>query len=169
MRRTIAYVLENPGLTARRDVIKFFNFWQLERSLVAGLSRGWWGNLSTRAVLIVTFVVFGSYVAAMMSGILAFASSPPTDRQLHWYLLLVTGFICAVHTVVFGHSRYHLALMPLLLVYAGRFFSDPWSIWRQRRTTAFWVGAAVCVLLLGGWTWEIVFVEFARFRSQVLH
>jgi hypothetical protein len=169
MRRTIKYVLENPGLTAKRDVIKFFNFWQLERSVVAGLSRGWWGNLPTIAVLLVTVVVFGSYVAAMIGGIMAFAATRPHDRRLHWYLLLLTGFICAVHTAVFGHSRYHLALMRLILIYAGRFVSDPQSIWRERRTVAFWAGAAVGGLLLGSWVWEIGFVELERFRSHVLH
>jgi 4-amino-4-deoxy-L-arabinose transferase-like glycosyltransferase len=168
MRRTVAYVLENPGLTAQRDVVKFFNFWQLERSIVAGLGRGYWGNLPTWGVLLVMVVIFGSYTAAMASGVMAFAAAPPVARRLHWFLLLVVGFVCAVHTAVFGHSRYHLALMPLVSIYSARFFADPALIWSRRRSVAFWSGMAVCLLLIGGWAYEIVFVELERFRVQIL-
>jgi 4-amino-4-deoxy-L-arabinose transferase-like glycosyltransferase len=79
MRRTVNFVLENPGLTAKRDVVKFFNFWQLERSIVAGLGRGWWGNLPTWAILLVAGLILGSYSLAMISGVAAFAAAPPAD------------------------------------------------------------------------------------------
>jgi 4-amino-4-deoxy-L-arabinose transferase-like glycosyltransferase len=31
----IGYVLANPGITLKRDMVKFFNFWQLERTFLA--------------------------------------------------------------------------------------------------------------------------------------
>ena len=38
----------NPELTARRSAVKFCDFWGLERELVAGADRGWFGPLSRR-------------------------------------------------------------------------------------------------------------------------
>jgi hypothetical protein len=34
-------------------------------------------------------------------------------------VLLAIVFVCALHVVVFGHPRYRLPLMPLLMLYAG--------------------------------------------------
>ncbi len=168
MHRTIQYVLDNPGLTTQRDLVKFLNFWQLERSIAAGLSRGWWGDIPTWAILLTTLIIFGSYAILLLSGVMAFTAAPPTDRRMHWFMLLLVGFVCAIHTVVFGHSRYHLVLMPLILIYAGRFFADPRSIWSRRGSISFWIGALVCGVLLGGWIWEIGFIELERVRTQVL-
>ena len=39
---------QHPGLTLKRDVIKFFDFWGLERELVAGAARGYFGRLPPR-------------------------------------------------------------------------------------------------------------------------
>ena len=43
MRRGFRFVFQNPLLTMKRDVVKFFNFWQLERIFIAGAARGYWG------------------------------------------------------------------------------------------------------------------------------
>jgi hypothetical protein len=45
--------------------------------------------------------------------------APPADRRFHWLCLALIGFVAGVHTIVFGHSRYHTPLVPLLLLYAG--------------------------------------------------
>ena len=37
----------------------------------------------------------------------------------HLFLVSVIVFVCGVHTVVFGHERYHLPLMPFILLYAA--------------------------------------------------
>jgi len=41
----IRFVGENPGLTVQRDLIKFFDFWGLERELVAGAKREYFGPI----------------------------------------------------------------------------------------------------------------------------
>jgi hypothetical protein len=57
--------------------------------------------------------------------------------------------------------------MPLVLIYSARFFADPALIRKRHRSIAVWLGGAVCLLLIGGWAWEIVFVELERFRAQI--
>ena len=165
MRRGVRFVLENPGVTLRRDVVKFFNFWQLERSLVAGMGRGWFGDLPLCAVLPLTALIFGAYAAAMIAGIFGAAMAPAADRRLWWLLLLVIVYVCGLHTLVFAHSRYHLPLVPLVLIFASAAVVYRREIWRRRRTRPFWIAAALSLVLAGGWAWEILAVDLQRFMK----
>ncbi len=103
MRHGLHFVVRHPVTTATRCIIKFLNFWQLERTLVAGARRGWWG---LHGGLIVTglaaVVVFVSYAVTLLAGVVGFAMLRPQDVRTHWFLLLLVGFVCAVHTAVFA-------------------------------------------------------------------
>lgn len=165
MRRGLRYVAEHPGQTAVRSVVRFFNFWQLERSLVAGMGRGWFGEPPLWAVLPLTALIFGAYAAAMIAGIFGAVMVAPADRRLWWLLLLVMAYVCGLHTLVFAHSRYHLPLMPLVLVFSSAALVHCGAIWRRRRTRRFRIAAALSLVLAGGWAWEIVAVDFQRFMK----
>ncbi len=163
MRYGLGYMLAHPGQTAVRTVVRFFNFWQLERSLVAGMSQGWFGNLPLPAILALTAVVFSTYAAAMLAGIFAAVTWPPADWRKQLLLLLVIVHVCGVHMLVFAHSRYHLPLVPLVLVFSAAGLVHWRQIWAGRRTRRFRIAAALCLVLIGGWVWEIVAVDFQRF------
>lgn len=168
MRRGLRFVLEHPWLTARRDFIKFLNFWQLERTVAAGLFRGYWGDVPRAAAFGVAAITAGAYAAVILSGIFGFVMTRPADVRLHWFLLLLTGFVCAVHTAVFGHERYHLPLMPLAAIYAAAAWVDRREIWQRRSGGPFLLAAAISALLVVSWTFEALFVDLARFGTQVL-
>ena len=129
MQRGVRFALENPGLTAQRDIIKFFNFWQLERTLMAGLADGRWGQQPKLLVLGVGALTAGTYAVTLLLGVFGFVVLPPEERRLHWFLLLLVGFVCAVHTVVFGHERYHLSLMPIIFAYSAAAFVGLRDLW----------------------------------------
>jgi 4-amino-4-deoxy-L-arabinose transferase-like glycosyltransferase len=165
MKRGLRFVAENPVLTAKRCVIKFFNFWQLEREVIAGAQRGYWGIHSRIVVLAIAAIVLGSYVAAMAGGIFGWAALRPSEMRFHVLALLLVGFICAVHTAVFGHSRYHLPAMPLLLIYAAAAVVHRAEIWRSRKTWQFRAAAMTYAILAASWVWEIAVVERARIQE----
>ena len=165
LRYGLNFVRNNPGLTIRRDVAKLFNFWQLERSLVAGMRRGYFGGPPLAVILPLTAVIFGSYAAAMIAGIFGAVMTPPEDWRVHVFLLLVIAFICGLHTLVFAHSRYHLPLMPLVLTYSAAGLLGVRGIWRRRGTRSFWIAAGMTAILVCAWLWEIVIVDFERFMS----
>ncbi|MBN2021532.1 MAG: glycosyltransferase family 39 protein [Pirellulales bacterium] len=167
MRRGLAFALANPALTAKRCFIKFLNFWQLERTVIAGMTRGFWGTHGRAAMLAATAAIFGGYALAIVSGVFGFVVLPPQDRRMHWFLLLLIGHVCAVHTVVFGHSRYHLALMPLVFVYSGAALSQLGEIARRRCRWAFWIASAIACGLVASWIWETFFVELPRLKGQM--
>jgi 4-amino-4-deoxy-L-arabinose transferase-like glycosyltransferase len=164
LRRGVKFVAENPGVTLERDVVKFFNFWGLERELVAGAGRGYFGQLSKAALLLLSAVIFGSYAAAVLAGVFGAVLAPPPDRRVHALFLLLIAFLCGMHTLVFAHSRYHLPVMPLVLAYAASAVVSRHELW-QRRGWPFRLACGLCGVFVLGWAWEVVFVDFQRFAS----
>ena len=165
MQRGLRFVFANPGLTLQRDLVKFLDFWQLERELVAGAARGWWGHLPPPAIVAFATLICASYAAVMISGVFGFVLAPPPDRTAHWFLFILVGFICAIHTLTFGHSRYHLPLMPLVILYSASALVGLRAIWLSRRRWGFWVAVAVAVLLIGGWIWQTLVIDLGHLQS----
>jgi 4-amino-4-deoxy-L-arabinose transferase-like glycosyltransferase len=159
LRQGLQFVSEHPGLTLQRSVVKFFDFWGLERELIAGAGRGYFGQASVPALLGLALVVAGGYAAAVVLALFGLVFAPPTDRRSHWLLVCVITFVCAMHSIVFGHSRYHLPLMPLVLVYTAGAVTHAGVIWEQRRTARFALSAGLCAILVAGWTWSFVAVD----------
>ena len=159
-RKAIEYMLDNPGTTLRRAVIKFGDFWGLERSFIAGVRQGlytppgWFALLAAAAITL-------SYVALVLPGMAGMWLARPAWQQ-HALLLLPVVTITGVHALVFGHSRYHLPLVPILAIYAA-------GLWQQRRAIA-WrasrpalVGASLTLLaLLAAWTRQVTLIDQGR-------
>jgi 4-amino-4-deoxy-L-arabinose transferase-like glycosyltransferase len=163
LRKALTSMLDHPGLTFQRSVIKFANFWGLERTVIAGWQQElykpphWFAALGT--VLIPLF-----YVAVMLLVCLGLFL-PPEDRKAHLLLLLPIGFIAVMHTLTFGHERYHLPLMPLLMLYAAAAVTQ--RSWQHldiglRRAAA---PLAVTMILLVIWGREVLVVEADRIQT----
>lgn len=165
LRRGLEFVAAHPGLTVQRCVIKFFNFWQLEREVVAGASRGYWGVSSQAVTLLLAGVIFTSYAVVLLSGILGLLLIPASDPKFSWFVLLLVAFICGVHTAVFGHSRYHLPLIPLIGIYSAATMANFRSIWAKRGSTMFRVAAAACLIFITSWVWEVVAIDLKYVRQ----
>jgi 4-amino-4-deoxy-L-arabinose transferase-like glycosyltransferase len=165
LRSGIRFVLENPGLTLQRDVVKFFQFWGLERELVAGAARGYFGETSRPVLLLLTVVIFGSYTCLLLLGVFGMVLAPPGNRRAHALILLVIVYVCGMHTMTFGHSRYHLPLMPLVFLYSASALLHRRAIWRRRRRWPFWLAVSICGMFLGSWLWEIGVVDGARYTD----
>jgi 4-amino-4-deoxy-L-arabinose transferase-like glycosyltransferase len=169
LRTALAYILAHPLVTLQRAVVKFANFWGLERVIIAGWQQGlyqphrWLAGLGT---LVITF----SYILVMLGASLGFFLALPMERRSHTFFLLLMIFICGVHTVVFGHERYHLPLMPFLCLYAAAaVVNRSWRRLQDGVPVAVFAGAAWLVLLLI-WAWEVFIVEMTRIQAllQVL-
>ncbi len=167
LRSAIHFVLDHPWLTLKRSTVKFFNFWGLERELIAGAALGYFGPISKPTLVLMTLLIFGSYAVAMIAGIFGAVVRPPADWRSHGLLLLLIVFICGLHTLAFGHSRYHLPLLPLVLCYAAIAIVHGKEIWSQRRQ---WTFALACVLsgvLVASWAVEVLIVDLDRFVAAL--
>jgi hypothetical protein len=163
----LAYVSSHPVQTLQRDVVKLFDLWGLERELIGGVDLGYFGSISRPGLLLLTAIIFGSYVAAMLLGIFGAIMAPPADRRARWFLFLLIGFICVIHVVTYGHSRYHLPLVPIVLVFAANALVQRRRLWEQRGTRSWWLASAVCGVLICGWSAQLLIIDAARFWSML--
>jgi 4-amino-4-deoxy-L-arabinose transferase-like glycosyltransferase len=166
LEHAVAFVAMNPVLTVKRDLVKFFNFWQLERELVAGASRGLIGNISLPMLAAIAGLIMSSYAVTMILGIFGMIMLPP-PRPMHWLLLCVMGFVWVMHTLSFGHSRYHLPLIPIVLVYSARAIVYRRLVWRRRTERPFWLAAGLSSVLALYWVMEVGVIDFERWRMVV--
>jgi 4-amino-4-deoxy-L-arabinose transferase-like glycosyltransferase len=159
----VRYMLANPATTIRRSILKFADFWGLERELVAGFQQGLY-RPPTWFIAIAVASVFISYPLVALSASVGIFSAMPR-RATHWLVLIISVFIVAVHAVVFGHSRYHLPLVPFLAMYAGYAATE----WRARHvpfSRVQIVGTTIaCLCLVAVWSHELFFRDAARIRA----
>lgn len=154
----ITYFFSHPLQSAQRCAVRFFNFWQLERTIVAGMRQGVFGECSTRQLLLAAGLFCGAYAVVALSALAGAIIAPPR-LTAHLLLLLWVAIPCVIHTVAFAHSRYHLPLVPLLAVYAAgawRELAARPSLWLTRRGA---LAAAAALVLIAAWVRELVFVD----------
>ncbi|MCC7087164.1 MAG: glycosyltransferase family 39 protein [Pirellulales bacterium] len=159
----LKYMLAHPQLTAQRCLIKFINFWQLEREIVAGAKEGNFTPLPNSAVVALATMIVGSYCLVAFAGVFGLLLVPPSNRMIHYLLLLLIGFTCALHTLTFGHSRYHLPLIPIVALYAAAAIVSAKTIWQQRLSWRFATAITLCTLLALSWGWEFIWADPQRY------
>ena len=164
--QALAYMLEHPMVTLKRTIIKFGSFWGLERTILAGFNVGYY-HPPRWFVLMCTVLIPLAYAVVMILACFGVFLAVPEDRRVHWLLVLIVLFVSGLHAVVFGHSRYHLPLMPLIILYAASALSQKsWTQLREGMAQA--VGPVVaCGVLVFVWGREIFVVEADRIRVFV--
>jgi len=167
-RKAFEYMREHPIETMRRSLIKFADFWGLEREFVAGVQNGmyapppWFAAIATLSMLI-------TYVFIVTSGAAGLWLQAPHDWRAQVVVLLPGLVILAGHTLAFGHSRYHLPLIPILGIYAAALVTSPVPLtaWARRART---LGAAVSVMaLLAIWIRQVALVDLPRIKALLDH
>ena len=159
-RKAVEFILSHPWVTARRCLIRFADFWGLEREFVALIRDGkyhvpaWFAGLGGAATvlaypILILLAVFGAFCAT------------PSDWRTCSYCLLLTLFVCGVHCLVFAHSRYRLPLTGIFAVFAAAAFvqrPSPAALPGWRRSAAF-----VCAaILLVVWARQLAFSDLPR-------
>jgi 4-amino-4-deoxy-L-arabinose transferase-like glycosyltransferase len=167
-KKAIEYMRAHPRTTLRRSLIKFADFWGLEREYAAGVQLGMYAPPRWIGAGISLLIVI-AYLAVMISGAAGLWLAAPEIR-VHVLLLLPVVVITGVHTLVFGHSRYHLPLIPLIALYAASWLTtDRARLWQRARRPAL-VGAAATVLLfVAVWIRQIVLVDASHIRALLDH
>jgi hypothetical protein len=163
MKYGVNYFFAHPEQSLARSTVKFFDFWQLEREIVAGIRQSFFGNVSRTVMFAVAIVVCGAYAATIFGAILGMFVLPPARWDVLVLLLAWIGFPCAIHTIAFAHSRYHLPLIPILAVFAAAAFCGRREIWERRRSWKVALATLACVILASSWIREFVMVDLKWF------
>ena len=166
MKYGIRYFFANPTLSAKRCVIRFFNFWQLERTVVAGLKQQTWGSASKMTLLLAALTFLGAYALVLYTSLIGLCMKPVIWQQ-QCLLLLWIALPCAIHTIAFAHSRYHLPCIPILACYSAiairRWNTRNSLLSNPRRAVV--MGTVLFLLFAFGWAREIVMVDLKQFLS----
>jgi 4-amino-4-deoxy-L-arabinose transferase-like glycosyltransferase len=163
-KEALAYMLVHPLLTLQRAIIKFANFWGLERTIIAAWQQKRY-ELSGGFAMLGTFIITLAYVVLMLFASLGCFLAPPAERRIHVFFLLLIAFISGIHTIVFGHERYHLPLIPLLCLYAAA--AVVIQSWRRLRENLLASAALLMVWvgLLIIWGREVFIVDASRVKA----
>ncbi len=154
--QSLGYATQRPDRVATHIVDNFLSFWSLDRELVAGATYGNFGKVPKGILLPLACFVCGGYVVCLWTGILGFAIGPFSNRGLEMLFVFVIAHICLVHSVVYGHSRYHIGVMPLIALYSGRFIANPKAIFARCNRGKLLVGSAMCVTLMALWVIQVL-------------
>lgn len=165
LKRGLVFVQANPGLTALRDVVKFFDFWGLERELVSGAAARFFGPVPTALLPVLAVLICGAYAVVLFAALYGVLLVPPDERRVHWFVLLLIAFVCGIHTLVFAHSRYHLPVVPLVLLYAAAVFARGRNVGALWRRPVFWLAGVLCLLFVAGWGWNFVAGDLDKIRQ----
>src|SRR5262249_56944737 len=121
---------------------------------------------------VATLCILAGYVLTVIAGAAGIWLAAPRDWRLHVLLLLPVLVILAGHTLAFGHSRYHLPLIPILGLYGAALVSARMplltSIRLTPRTTL--VGATATVTaLVAIWIRPVLLTDLARISALLQH
>ena len=167
LRQAVAYVVRHPGTTVRRSLIKFADFWGIEREFVAGVEWGFFNPPQWFAIL-ASLVIGIGYVLVALFGAAGIWLAAPSERRLHIALLLPVVAITGAHTLAFAHSRYHFPLIPILILYGSALATRSEITWRRYQPAL--IGATIAVtVLLGIWVRQIIVVDAERLRGFLHH
>ena len=158
----VEFMTAHPLLTLKRSILKLADLWGLEREWVAGIQQRLYQPPKWFAILSMTLVLC-SYPAALLLGVLGFFWVRPADPRAHWFFLLVIAFTSLLHAVTFGHSRYHLPLVPLVALYASAALVNRDVVRHHMRTGSRTLApllvAAACLAV---WVHEVAFRDADR-------
>ena len=159
-RKAIEYVRAHPVESFRRSLIKFSDFWGLEREYLAGVEHGLFSP-PRWVTMLVGVTSLAAFCVLTLAGAAGLWLAAPNWRA-HVLLLLPIVIITGVHSLVFGHSRYHLPLVPLLCLYASALVVGGR---RTRWSSSSKYGATLLVgLLILVWARQVVLVDGDRIR-----
>lgn len=165
----LAFIREHPELTALRTVIKAANFWGMDRALIAGMKDNFFQSFrATPVKIVVSTIILASYAVLMLFGFGGLVGRLIFKRALFDFLVVFIFFyFTAMHALVFGHSRYHLPLVPFLCIYGSWFL---FQIKKKESTRSrdvkiiFWIVVFVLTVL---WGYEI-FIGSKQELSRLL-
>lgn len=156
------FMMDHPALTLKRIIVKFASFWGLERTIIGGIKR--YFHPPPWLALTIMIIIPVSYAFVMVFACLGLFLAHPKDQRFHVLFLVIILFMSGLHALVFGHPRYHLPLIPVLILYGASAISER-SWFNIRKSLKIAAGPITAYgLLLMAWGREVLLVESERVR-----
>ncbi len=166
--RAKEFILEHKLLTVKRDLIKAANFWGMERAIIGGIIAGHYPELNRILYLVcVTLTIFFTFAMVTICFVFGCIYNIRNRKSDIIFIVLLICYFTAMHSIVFGHPRYHLPLIPLLAIFAAWSILNYKKIWERRSLRSFKISVILSAVFIIIWAREILFVEGARYLSNM--
>lgn len=160
-RQAVRYMAAHPLTTMRRAVLKFADLWGLDREWIAGLQQGLY-HPPTWFALLSGALMIGAFPALVIVAAVGVWMEPPSNRAQHWLLVMLILFVTGIHTVTFGHSRYHFPLVPILVLYAAAACRHPGTLLQRARSARGLASCVTVLMALSVWAHELLLRDAGR-------
>jgi 4-amino-4-deoxy-L-arabinose transferase-like glycosyltransferase len=148
-RLAFEYMWANPGTTLVRMLGRLVDFWGQERLVINHVVSDYYGDVPFVITVMIVAAVFGIYSLVMTGA--GFGYFFAKLRAFEVLGLLFIAYYTAMHLLVFAHPRYHLPLLPFLVIMAARAFAERTEIIKKRRTWQFAGAAGVAAAFVVMW------------------
>jgi len=149
VRKGLEYMLANPGATFIRMLGRLVDFWGQERLLINQLLGKYYGDLPMIVMLAMVAAIVGVYSTMLIGAVFGYFCA--RLRPFEIFSLLFIGYYLAMHLMVFAHPRYHIHLLPFLIIPAARAFVARAEIWANRRSWRFTAAFSVSGVFVIMW------------------
>ncbi len=162
IQKGVEFIISHPVLTAQRSIIKAANFWGIERSIIAGVSGQRGDTIEALTPPLIKYPLSASIVVSYATVVLlgVFGLIWKNIKEPDNFNLAITGIILyftAMHALVFGHSRYHLSLVPLLIIYSVYGLTTIRTHWLHKQSQSINLFGSVVLAFSILWIYEIFF------------
>lgn len=165
IQKGVEFIVNHPVLTVQRSIIKAANFWGIERSIIAGVSGQRSDTIQALTPPLIKYPlsasIIVSYASVMLFGV--FGLIWINLKEANNFNVVITGIILyftAMHALVFGHSRYHLPLVPLLVMYGVYGVSTIRRYWFDKQSQIINLFGSVVLTFLVIWAYEIFIANY---------
>ena len=83
------------------------------------------------------------------------------------FVLSIVAFVCLIHTLVYGHSRYHVTIMPLVILFSASALAEGRALFQSGSRLRLGYALAAYAVLVSYWVWRIVSEDLQTLVRQV--
>lgn len=164
LKQGLKFVAANPLLTVQRDVVKFLDFWGVERELISGALHGYFGEIPKPIIALGAALIVGAYFFVILLGVYGATIVRTAQVGSYCLILLMIVYVTGIHSLVFGHSRYHLPLIPLVAIFAAAAVMNQAEIVKAYLARSFLIATCLCAALVTGWCALFVCEDLGRLQ-----
>jgi hypothetical protein len=154
------FILADPARVPYLVLRRAGYFFGLERrALTYFYTNNFFGYIQTPVLLGVAFIVLAPFVIVSISAALGMALIS-WNKQTLLLALFILGYVTP-HLLILGEDRFHLALIPCLMIFAVQFWASGFSALRTRwdanraGKVVVIIAMAMVVFLIFNWTTEL--------------
>ena len=159
------YMLDHPTQTTLRSILKFADFWGLERTIIAGIQKNLFLNaFGKMEKIIISIIIILGYVFVAIWGFFGLIWKLKYQRStMDIIALILIISYSGLYAISLGHSRYHLPLIPLLMGYAAWSLLNLKMFILERRVQVFRISSILILSFILIWSYEILAGSYKEF------